>query len=180
MRPDLPVGAEVWGHGVVVRRKLRVHRQLAEVEDLADAATDRKGPAVVAVGGPIGGDDRRRGQIQAAFEVVVEKGLNQSVVVVAALLVVGQRPISALSGLMVECDSGERANIRKRAQVSRFASLSGERQDVTPFFPGGPCEPPGPAHQRRFAPLLTRVADVLRVLHRLDHLIQVVARRHLQ
>ena len=31
---------------------------------------------------------------------------------------------------------------------------------------GGPCEPPAPSHHRRFAPLVTLVADVPGILHR--------------
>ena len=39
--PQLPVGAEVGTHDIVVGAELRVHGKLAEMEDLSDAATQR-------------------------------------------------------------------------------------------------------------------------------------------
>src|SRR5277367_3797047 len=40
---DLPVRAVIGPYYIVVSRELGIHRQLAEMEDLADAGTQRKG-----------------------------------------------------------------------------------------------------------------------------------------
>jgi len=81
LQAQRPVGAVIRRHHVVERLDLGVHRQLAQVEDLPHAAAERHGPAVVAVRLPVGGDDRRTGEVQPVREVVVEEGLEQEVVV---------------------------------------------------------------------------------------------------
>src|SRR5437773_3818269 len=73
LRADLPIGPEVGLSYVVIRGHLRIHRQLAEVEDVADAAADRYCPLVAAAGAPIDGEDRTRCQIRAALEVVIQE-----------------------------------------------------------------------------------------------------------
>mgnify|MGYP003693988651 CR=1 FL=1 len=81
-------------HDVVVGRELRVHRQLAEVEDLADAAADRHGPLLAAVRLPVDGEDRAQlVRYSAAFEVVIDERLDQAVVVrEPPCLLLRQRP----------------------------------------------------------------------------------------
>src|SRR4051794_30088634 len=92
LEPDLPVGSVVGSNGVVVGRELRVHRQLAQMKDLADAAADWNGPLLAAGRVPIDRSDRRAGEIEAALEVVVDEGLDETVVVGAAAFVAGHRP----------------------------------------------------------------------------------------
>ena len=60
---------------------MRVHRQPAEVEDLADAASQRHGPALAAVGIPVDGDDRGAGDVETAVKIVIDERLDQAVVV---------------------------------------------------------------------------------------------------
>src|SRR5215831_16278706 len=81
LRADLPVGSEVRSYDVVIRRDLRIHRQLADVKDLADAAAERDGPLLTGLCFPICGSDWRAREIKAAFEVVVDERLQQEVVV---------------------------------------------------------------------------------------------------
>jgi hypothetical protein len=46
---------------------------------------------------------------------------------------------------------------------------------------GGPCEPPGLWHRQWCFPrLIARVADVPRLLHGVDYLVEIVARGSLQ
>ena len=75
-------------------RTLRIHRLSA---DLEDAGRRRRrswhGPSVVAVGFPVGGDDRRRDEIPAAIHVVVDERLDEAVwLTSSAIIVAGERP----------------------------------------------------------------------------------------
>src|SRR5262245_51968500 len=80
LRPYLPVGSEIGPYDVVIRRDLRVHRQLADVEDLPDASAERDGPLLTRRSLPVGREDRRAGEIETALEVVVDEGLQEEVV----------------------------------------------------------------------------------------------------
>ena len=60
--------------------------------NLADTASDRDDPLVTAVGLPVNGGDGGTGKIEPAFEVVIEKRLNQAVAVGVTLLVISERP----------------------------------------------------------------------------------------
>jgi hypothetical protein len=51
------------------------------VEDLADAASQRHGPALAAVGIPVDGDDRGAGDVETAVKIVIDERLDQAVVV---------------------------------------------------------------------------------------------------
>src|SRR5258708_5871713 len=52
LRPDLPIRPEIGLDHIVVGRYLRVHRQLAEMKNLADATTDRHRPLLTAFSFP--------------------------------------------------------------------------------------------------------------------------------
>src|SRR5262245_21486684 len=58
LEPDLPGRAVVGPDGVVIGAELRVHRQLADVEDVPDAAAHRHGPLLPAGGIPVHRRDR--------------------------------------------------------------------------------------------------------------------------
>src|SRR4051812_44415143 len=62
------------------------------MKDLADAAIQWDGPLLAAIRVPVHRHDGGAGEIQATFEVVIDEGLDQSVVVGAPGLVAGQRP----------------------------------------------------------------------------------------
>ena len=59
---------------------------------LGDAAAHRHRPPLAALGLPVGGNDRRAGEVEATVEVVIDEGLDQAVVVGAAGAAVGERP----------------------------------------------------------------------------------------
>src|SRR5215831_10781657 len=90
---NLPVRPEFRAYQVVVTGNLRIHRQLAEMEDLADAAADRHRPPVAAVRFPVRGHDRRGREVQAfvLLEVIVQERLKREIVV-RATGAVGYRP----------------------------------------------------------------------------------------
>src|SRR6185295_7039858 len=56
------------------------------------AAADRYRPSIAADGLPLDGEDRRAREIEPFWEVIVDEGLDEPVVVGAALFVAGQRP----------------------------------------------------------------------------------------
>jgi hypothetical protein len=89
---NLPVRPVVRRDHVVIGGELRIHWQFAEVEDLADAAAERYRPPLAALGFPVGGDDRRAGNVESTVEVVIDEGLDQPVVVGAAGAAVRKRP----------------------------------------------------------------------------------------
>src|SRR5260221_12344021 len=53
LRPNLPIRPEIGLDHIVVGRYLRVHRQLAEMKNLADATTDRHRPLLTAFSFPV-------------------------------------------------------------------------------------------------------------------------------
>jgi hypothetical protein len=60
LKAELPVGATLPGlHNVGIGCQLSINRQLAEPEKLANTATDRHDPTVVAGSQPVRCDDRR-------------------------------------------------------------------------------------------------------------------------
>ena len=74
---ELPVGASGRLCDVVEGLDLRIDRQLVDLEQPADTSADRDRPAVAEIGQPVRGDDRRRRQIPAVRQVVVDEGLEQ-------------------------------------------------------------------------------------------------------
>src|SRR5215472_8164335 len=71
-----PSRATDWRLHVVVSLQVKIHRLLADLENLAKASTDGKSP-LVRRRFPVRGDDRRAHQVPAVFHIVVDKGLYQ-------------------------------------------------------------------------------------------------------
>ena len=65
---------------VDVRCTFHVYSLLADLEHPADAAAVRYRPCMCLLIRPVGGDDRRGGQIPTALHVVVEKVLGSELV----------------------------------------------------------------------------------------------------
>ncbi len=49
---------------------LGIHRLFADFEDLSSSQTQRHGPSVMAVRYPVGGDDRRKTQVESGMAIV--------------------------------------------------------------------------------------------------------------
>ena len=71
---------------------LEVDGLLADLDQAAGATAERHRPAVTAVGGPVGGNGRRRGEIPAAVEVVVDEVLQRGEVDVRLVVIAGIGP----------------------------------------------------------------------------------------
>ena len=75
-KPNGPLRTEIVGLlDVVIALKRGIYRLLANSKNFPKPTTDRNGPGVVVVGFPVGGNERRGGQIPAVVEVVVNKRL---------------------------------------------------------------------------------------------------------
>jgi hypothetical protein len=67
-------------HDIVVGGELHVDQLLVDPEHASEAAADRHGPAVTMTRFPVGRNDRRRGQVLAAWKVIVDERLHQHLV----------------------------------------------------------------------------------------------------
>ena len=91
LQTQLPVGAVFRFFHVVKRLHLCVDRLFSDLEDFPDTAAKRHGPLIATFRLPVGGDNRRAGEIQTAGQIVVDeilRGEKVDVVLAAA----GKRP----------------------------------------------------------------------------------------
>src|SRR5271166_3270801 len=78
MEAELPVGATMLRrHHVVEGLQLNIDRQLVDLYNFANSAANRQSPTLVAGGLPVRRNDRRRGDIPAMAEVVVNEWLDK-------------------------------------------------------------------------------------------------------
>jgi hypothetical protein len=73
LEPQLPVRTVVRCHHILESLQLEIHRQPPEADDLPGTTAQRHGPAITAVGLPVGGNDRCTRTVETETEDALRK-----------------------------------------------------------------------------------------------------------
>src|SRR4051812_35576763 len=92
LKSDRPPGSTAWRLHVVERLQTGVDWLVTDLEDLADAAADRKTPSLARGRIPVRRDDRGARQIPALEQIVVDEGLQQQLTHIRTITGACHRP----------------------------------------------------------------------------------------